>query len=217
MSGPYVPWCGLTVKRIVHGGGIDVCDFLIEAALACPNLLDFRNQVVKIILVENLTVDQPVLVQDVSLSGKGIQHFCGPLAELCRPSGVDSIANSDDGREGLELILVGFTVIRNLCKFCTSGIFGQFAAFEYVFQVLGHDTALYIKELADGFLGQPNIVILYPDFDPILMGILRKHQKINGAIADLQLILLRFFHNTIQTPPRIPDPFFPRQRRRVLR
>ena len=81
-------FCGLTVKRIVHGGRIDVCDFLIEAAFACPNLLDFRNQVAKIIFIENLTVDQPILIQNISLLGKCVKYLGRPLAELRRSRGV---------------------------------------------------------------------------------------------------------------------------------
>ena len=113
-------FCGLTVEGIIHGGSIDVCDFLIEATLTCPNLLNFRNQVVKIIFIENLTVDKPILIQNISLLGKCVKHLGRPLAELCRPPGIDSVADSNNGRERIKLILVGFPIVRSLCKFCTN-------------------------------------------------------------------------------------------------
>ena len=113
-------FCGLTVKRIVHGGCIDVCDFLIEATLTCPNLLNFRNRVVKIIFIENLTVDQPILIQDISLLGKCVQHLGRPLSELRRSPGIDSVADSNNGSERIKLILVGFPIVRSLCKICTN-------------------------------------------------------------------------------------------------
>jgi len=75
--------------------------------------------------------------------------------------------------------------------------------------MLGHYAAVNIKELTDGFLRQPNIVILHPDFDSILMGIFRKHQKIHGAITDLQLVLLSFFIILLQFRPRVQLHFFP--------
>lgn len=45
-------FCSLAVKRIVYSGGVDVQDFLIEAAFSCTNFLNFRNQVVKIIFIK---------------------------------------------------------------------------------------------------------------------------------------------------------------------
>ena len=45
-------FCGLAVERIIQGSGVDVCDFLIETAFACPDLLDFRDQVVQIIFIK---------------------------------------------------------------------------------------------------------------------------------------------------------------------
>ena len=113
-------FCSLAVDGIIHGGCVDVCDFLIETAFACPSLLDFRNQVVKIIFVENLTVDQPILIQNISLLGKCVQHLSCPLAELRRSPGVDSVAISNNGSERIKLILVDFPIVRSLCKFCTN-------------------------------------------------------------------------------------------------
>ena len=49
------------------------------------------------------------------------------------------------------------------------------------FQKPGGQNNLYqnltVDQMADGFLCQPNIVILYPDFDSILIGILRNTRK----------------------------------------
>lgn len=54
-----------------------------------------------------------------SMFGKGTQNFCCPLAELRGALRIDPIADSDDGRQCVELIAVGFPVIRSLCKKCT--------------------------------------------------------------------------------------------------
>ena len=73
------------VQRVIHGGCIDICDFLIEAAFAGANLLNFRDQVIEIGFVKNLTVGQTILVQHISLFRKGFQNLCCPLPELHRP------------------------------------------------------------------------------------------------------------------------------------
>ena len=112
--------CGLAVEGIIHRSGIDIRDLLIEPPFTGTNLLNFGNQMVKIILVKNLSVDESVLIQNIALSGEGGQHLGGPLTELYRPARVDPIANSDDRRQGIELIAIGLSVIGNVCKLCTS-------------------------------------------------------------------------------------------------
>ena len=105
-------------------------------------------------------------------SGEGVQHLGCPLAELRGSAGIDPIAYGYDGGQRVELIVIGFSVIRNLCKICTSCIFGQFTAFIYIFQMLCHNAPVYIKKLCNGLLGQPNIVVLYSYLNAILMGCL---------------------------------------------
>jgi hypothetical protein len=40
--------------------------------------------------------DQWVFVQHIALYGKLSQHLSRPLAELCRPQGIDPVAHRDD-------------------------------------------------------------------------------------------------------------------------
>lgn len=112
--------CNLTVNGIIHGSCIDVRDFLIKTALTGTNFLNLGNQMLKIILVENLTVNQSALVKDMSMFGEGIQYLCCQLSELRYTAGVDTVSNGDNGRQRVKLILIGFSVIRNLRKICTS-------------------------------------------------------------------------------------------------
>lgn len=90
--------CDLTVNGIIHSGCVNVCDFLIETALADTNFLNLGNQMLKIVLVKNLTVNQSALVKDISLFGKGVQYLCCPLSELRCPAGVDTVSDGDNGR-----------------------------------------------------------------------------------------------------------------------
>ena len=42
---------------------------------------------------------------------------------------------------------------------------------------------VYIKKLCNSLLGQPNVVILYPYLNAILMSIFREHKEIHCAVA----------------------------------
>ena len=105
------------------------------------------------------------------------------------------------------MILIGFSVVSNLCKFCTSFFFCQLPILKDVLEVLGHYASVYIKKLCNDLLGQPNIVVLYPYLNAILMGIFREHKEIHCAVADLQLILLGVCH--IVSPQSSSLVFFP--------
>ena len=52
----------MTVDGVINGSGINIRDFLVETALAGPDFLYFGNQMVKIILIEDLAVDQPAFI-----------------------------------------------------------------------------------------------------------------------------------------------------------
>lgn len=125
-------FCDLTVQRIIDSSGIYICDLLIETALTGANLLDFRNQMVKIILIKDLTIDQPVLVQYIALLRKGVQDLGGPLPELRCALRIDTIADRNDSRQRIKQILIGASVISNLCKFCTS-CFSSSSPAAYIF------------------------------------------------------------------------------------
>ena len=74
--------------------------------------------------------------------------------------------------------------------------------------MLCHNAPVYIKKLRNGLLRQPDIVILYPYLDAILMGIFREHKEIHRAVADLQFILLGVCHVVSPQSPSLV--FFPR-------
>lgn len=55
-------FCNLTIERIINCRSIDICYFLIETALTRSDFLYFRNEMVKIIFIKNLTIDQSVFI-----------------------------------------------------------------------------------------------------------------------------------------------------------
>ena len=200
--------CGLAIEGVVHSSGVNIRNFLIEAPLTGSNLLNLGNQVVEVVLIKDLSIDESALVQNIALLGKGVQHLGCPLTELRGSAGVNPIAYGNDGGQRVKLIVICFPVARNLCKICTSCIFGQFTAFIYIFQVLCHNAPIHIKKLRNGLLCQPNIMILYPYLNAILTGILCKYEEIYRTVADLQLILFGVCH--VVSPQSFLLVFFPR-------
>lgn len=63
--------------------------------------------------------------------------------------------------------------------------------------MLSDYAAVYVKELADGFLCQPYILILHSYLDTVFFRIFGKNQKINGTIADLKFFT--FTHVAVLT------------------
>jgi hypothetical protein len=54
--------------------------------------------------------------------------------------------------------------------------------------MLGHNTSIDIKQLANRFLCQPDIIILDTDFYSVFPRISRKYKEINGAVSYLNLV-----------------------------
>lgn len=50
------------------------------------------------------------------------------------------------------MILIGFSIVSNLCKFCTSFFFCQLPILKEVLEMLGHYASVYIKKLCDPIL-----------------------------------------------------------------
>ena len=178
-------------QRIIDRCGVDAGDLLVKPALAGADLLDLREQVIEIVLVKNLPVDEPVFVQDIPLPGKGFQHAGSPLAELRGPRRVDAVPHRNDGGQGIEFVAVGFAVVGNLCKICTSCFLRQFAAGVDRLEVLGDNAAVHLKQPADGLLCQPDVAVLHPYLDAIGVGVFGKDQKVRGAVADTFFAVLR--------------------------
>ena len=72
------------------------------------------------------------------------------------------------------MILIGFSVVSNLCKFCTSFFFCQLPILKDVLEMLGHYASVYIKKLCDPILSQPDLAILHTDFNTVVTGILMR-------------------------------------------
>ena len=87
----------------------------------------------------------------------------------------------------------------------------QNAALKYLFQVLGDDAAIHIEKLADGFLRQPDCVVLHPYLDAFFMGVFRKEEEVHCAVADLRFI---FWHCV--SAPLVPYNLAPELQGRPL-
>jgi hypothetical protein len=63
-------------------------------------------------------IDFAAQTTNVQITSHDIDEI--PLLELFCSAGVDTMAHGDNRRQGLELILIGFPIIRSWCKFCTN-------------------------------------------------------------------------------------------------
>lgn len=82
------------------------------------------------------------------------------------------------------MILIGFSVVSNLCKFCTSFFFCQLPILKDVLEVLGHYASVYIKKLCDPILSQPDLAILHTDFNTVVTGILSENEEIDCTVTN---------------------------------
>ncbi len=80
--------------------------------------------------------------------------------------------------------MIGFSVVSNLCKFCTSCFFRQLPVLKDILEVLGHYASVYIKKLRDPILSQPDLAILHTDFNTVFAGILGENEKIDCTVTD---------------------------------
>ena len=112
------------------------------------------------------------------------------------------------------MILIGFSVVSNLCKFCTSFFFCQLPILKDVLEVLGHYASVYIKKLCDPILCQPDLAILHTDFNTVITGILSENEEIDCTVTNGFSVFFvfipsyddgRLFHAaTPDTPPTHP-------------
>lgn len=77
-----------------------------------------------------------------------------------------------------------FSVVSNLCKFCTSFFFCQLPILKDVLEVLGHYASVYIKKLCDPILSQPDLAILHTDFNTVVTGILSENEEIDCTVTN---------------------------------
>jgi len=178
---------------VIHRGGVNVGNLLIEATLAGADFADFRKQVVKVGLVEDGTVFQPFLVQNIPTDGEVPQDADGPLAELGGAGGVDAEADGDDGVETVECGEVFLPVFGSMSEIPTHCFFIEFTVRKDVLKMLGDGAAALIKEDADELLGEPNGLVLHANFDALFPGLRGKDEELGGAVANLNF--LRLAHN----------------------
>ena len=81
------------------------------------------------------------------------------------------------------MILIGFSIVSNLCKFCTSFFFCQIPILKDVLEVLGHYASVYIKKLCAPILSQPDLAILHTDFNTVVTGILSENEEIDCTVT----------------------------------
>ena len=120
------------------------------------------------------------------------------------------------------MILIGFSIVSNLCKFCTSFFFCQLPILKEVLEMLGHYASVYIKKLCDPILSQPDLAILHTDFNTVVTGILSENEEIDCTVTNGFSVFFvfipsyddgRLFHAaTPGTPPTHPARS-PRNRR----
>ena len=58
---------------------------VLSSSLTCSDFLNLSNKMLKIIFVENLSINQSAFIKNITLLCKCIQHFGCPCPELCYP------------------------------------------------------------------------------------------------------------------------------------
>ena len=98
--------------------GIDVCDFLVESSLTCPDVPDTLQLFLEIILAEKvLRLPQPCVIHHIALDDELFQHPVRPNAEHGRLFGVHTIPHSDNGIQIVVVGLIPFPVCRSCFHF----------------------------------------------------------------------------------------------------
>ena len=126
------------IAVVVDGRSVDVGELLIESALTQAYLADFCQQVLKVVLTDERAVLHALLVYHIATNSKLTQYRSGPLTELRGTDGVDTVANRDDGIEGVEQGLASnlpFALGLNYREILGSCVLLQLSTIIYVLQV----------------------------------------------------------------------------------
>ncbi len=147
------------VGGVVDAGGVDVEDFLVEAALGGADVADAFEEFSEVIFLAGAgRIFEAFVVHGEALHQVLGEACGGPLAELCAAMAADAVANGEDGGEGVVFDLTGdrsLTFGLNYPEFpdsCRSGEFGFFVNVAEMF-VYGFDRD--IEQISDEFLGEP--------------------------------------------------------------
>src|SRR5262249_35201068 len=84
---------------VVHTGGVDVADFLIEPPFRKPNIADAFQQLVEVVFPETPPFFQPLVVQSESLDDVFTEALGRPLPELRATMRTHPVADRDDDIE----------------------------------------------------------------------------------------------------------------------
>jgi len=161
---------GRGILVLVDAGGVDVGNFLIKPTFTEPDLPDLFRQTLKVILPKEGAVLHALLIQHIALDGKLPQNLGGPLAELGGPNRIDPVTHRYDGVQIIELNIPGnftFALSLNYPEFPNSCPTTNLTLFINIFQMLIYGANIHIKKLCHQLFGQPNGLILIPDFDTL--------------------------------------------------
>ena len=112
------PSGGLGCQFVVDRLGLDVCDLLVEFALAAPDLPNALELLLEVLLAEDRAIVlQPLVIHREALDCEGFEDAGSPLPALDRPLGVDFVPNGDDGRKVVVLGVGYFAVCGSYLKF----------------------------------------------------------------------------------------------------
>ena len=151
---------------VIDREGVNIGDFLVEAAFAGPNLADALQQFVEIVLAEDLlALFQPLIVEDEAFDDEFPQGLGRPNAKLGSLVAVDAVADGDDGVEVVVLCGVGLPVRSSMCKNCTYCRLYKFAVLEDIAEVLSNHRAIDTEEFGQRLLRQPDGFVFEKDLD----------------------------------------------------
>ena len=124
---------------VVHAGGIDVRQLLVETTLGETNLMDLSQQVFEVILAQEGSVLHAFPVEHIAFDGKLPQDTGCPSAELGGTNRINTIPHGDDGIEVVEINFLSHlpsnASIHDCCKFCNCHLRTQFTGLIYVRKV----------------------------------------------------------------------------------
>ncbi len=93
---------GLGVRGVVDAGGVDVEDFLVEAAFGGADVADAFEEFVEVVgLAFAGGIFEAFVVHDEALHQVFGEAGGGPLAELGAAMAADAVADGEDGGEGV--------------------------------------------------------------------------------------------------------------------
>ena len=139
--------------------GIDVCDLLPDASLACTYRTDPLQKLFEVILTEcSGSLLESIVIEDEAFSDIFTEYLGSPLAEARGVEGIDAVAYGDDRIKIVEVNLsfdCAFPLQLNYFLFGNSCLLVQLSFFKYVLEVLTNSWGVDVKERCHSLLGKP--------------------------------------------------------------